>query len=143
MASDAPARRPVSRLKEMRMSTRLRLMHRAVRRPSLVATTGTALAVVLVSGCTASSSGPVSGSGSSGGQALTVAVFQNPDSLDPAVTGLVSVSQIDAAIFDTLTYKFTGDDKIYPGLATSYEISPDGKTYDFKLRKDVKFQDGT
>jgi peptide/nickel transport system substrate-binding protein len=127
----------------MRMSTRLRLIHRAVRRPALVTTTGAALAVVLVSGCTASSSGPVSGSGGSGGQALTVAVFQNPDSLDPAVTGLVSVSQIDAAIFDTLTYKFAGDDKIYPGLATSYQISPDGKTYDFKLRKDVKFQDGT
>jgi peptide/nickel transport system substrate-binding protein len=125
------------------MSTRPRLIHRAVRRPGLLATTGTALAVVLVSGCTASSSGPVSGSSGSGGQALTVAVFQNPDSLDPAVTGLVSVSQIDAAMFDTLTYKFAGDDKIYPGLATSYEISPDGKTYTFHLRKDVKFQDGT
>lgn len=125
------------------MSTRLRLTHRAVRRPGLLATTGAALAVVLVSGCTASSSGPVSGSGGSEGPSLTVAVFQNPDSLDPAVTGLVSVSQIDSAIFDTLTYKFAGDDKIYPGLATSYSISPDGKTYTFQLRKDVKFQDGT
>ena len=125
------------------MSTRPRLIHRAARRPGLLATTGAALAVVLVSGCTASSSGPVSGSGSSSGPGLTVAVFQNPDSLDPAVTGLVSVSQIDAAIFDTLTYKFAGDDKIYPGLATKYEISPDGKTYTFQLRKDVKFHDGT
>ncbi len=112
--------------------------------PGTAGTTGTALAVTLVSGCTASSSGPVSGSsGGSGAQKLTVAVFQNPDSLDPAVTGLVSVSQIDAAIFDTLTYKFAGDDKIYPGLATSHDISSDGKTYTFQLRKGVKFQDGT
>jgi peptide/nickel transport system substrate-binding protein len=103
---------------------------------------GTALTVVLASGCTAGSSGPVTGSGG-GGSPLTVAVFQNPDSLDPAVTGLVSVSQIDASIFDTLTYKFAGDPKIYPGLAASYSISPDGKTYDYKLRTDVKFQDGT
>jgi peptide/nickel transport system substrate-binding protein len=115
---------------------------RAVRHPALLVTTGAAVAMVVVSGCTASSSGPVTG-GSGAGQPLTVAVFQNPDSLDPAVTGLVSVSQIDASMFDTLTYKFTGDDKIYPGLAKSYEISPDGKTYTFHLRKDVKFQDGT
>lgn len=99
-----------------------------------------ALALVLVSACSASSSGPVGGSS---GQALTVAIFQNPDSLDPAATGLVAVSQIDAAIFDTLVYSFSGDDKIYPGLATSYAISPDGKTYTFQLRKDVSFQDGT
>ncbi|MDQ1662805.1 MAG: peptide/nickel transport system substrate-binding protein [Blastococcus sp.] len=125
------------------MSTRLRLVHRAARRPGLLATTAAALAVALLSGCTASSSGPVSGGGGSSAQALTVAVFQNPDSLDPAVTGLVSVFQIDTAIFDTLTYKFAGDDKIYPGLATKYDISPDGRTYTFQLRKDVKFQDGT
>jgi peptide/nickel transport system substrate-binding protein len=118
------------------------LRRRAVRRPALLVTTGAAMA--LVAACTAGSSGPVTGSGSSGsGQPLTVAVFQNPDSLDPAVTGLVSVSQIDASIFDTLTYKFAGNDKIQPGLATSYEISPDGKTYTFHLRKGVKFQDGT
>jgi peptide/nickel transport system substrate-binding protein len=122
------------------MST-FRLRRPAVHRPALF-TVG-AVAVALVSGCTASSSGPVSGSSGGGGSALTVAVFQNPDSLDPAVTGLVSVSQIDASIFDTLTYKFAGDDTVHPGLATSYQISPDGKTYTFKLRTGVKFQDGT
>lgn len=123
------------------MSTSNGLIRRPVRRPAVLATVGLAMTLLLLaSGCGASSSGPVTGGG---GGSLTVAVFQNPDSLDPAVTGLVSVSQIDAAIFDTLTYKFAGDPKIYPGLATSWSVSPDGTTYDFHLRRDVKFQDGT
>ncbi len=36
-----------------------------------------------------------------------------------------------------------GNGKILPQLATSWEISPDGKTYTFQLRKGVKFSDGT
>jgi peptide/nickel transport system substrate-binding protein len=35
------------------------------------------------------------------------------------------------------------DGSIVPDIAQSYTISKDGLTYDFKLRDDVKFQDGT
>jgi peptide/nickel transport system substrate-binding protein len=74
---------------------------------------------------------------------LTVGVFQNPDSLDPGVTGLVTSQQILFTMFDPLMWKFPGDNKYYPGLAESFTVSPDGTRYTFHLKKDVKFHDGT
>jgi peptide/nickel transport system substrate-binding protein len=37
----------------------------------------------------------------------------------------------------------TGDGTLAPVLAESYEVSPDGRTYTFALRKDAEFSDGT
>ena len=46
-----------------------------------------------------------------------------------------------AYLFDGLT-RFTPEAQVVPGLATSWEISPDGLVYTFHLRKGVKFHDG-
>ena len=103
--------------------------------------TGGALA-----GCAEGSSPSSSGGGGSSGPAaaaISVGVFQNPDSLDPGQTGLITVAQVLSTIFDTLIWKFPNDPKYYPGLAESYTVSPDAKTYTFKLRKGVTFHDGT
>jgi peptide/nickel transport system substrate-binding protein len=96
--------------------------------------------VALLSGCGANSGG----SGGSGGQ-LTVGLFAEPDSLDPATMHLLPSYQVTSSIYDQLLWRIAGQPaaSFLPGLATSYSVSPDGKTYTFKLRKGVKFHDGT
>lgn len=92
-----------------------------------------------------------SGSGSAGptngpSDTLTVGVYQEPDSLDPNSTGLVVSSVIIDSIFDTLMWWLPtpgGGKQYYPGLATSWTVSPDATRYRFKLRQDVEFHDGT
>lgn len=47
-----------------------------------------------------------------------------------------------ALVYESLV-QYSSDGKIIPWLAESWTVSPDGKEYIFKLRKDVKFADGT
>lgn len=90
--------------------------------------------------------GGASSGSSSKTTTLTVGVYQEPDSLDPAATGLAMVSMMIAHIFDPLVWWLpdgTGKNVFHPGLAESYEVSKDAKSYTFKLRQDVVFHDGT
>ena len=64
-------------------------------------------------------------------------------SLDPAKAFEFSGVGIDAQIYDRLLDFPAGKfDQPEFSLATSYEVSPDGKTWTFKLRDDVKFHSG-
>lgn len=78
----------------------------------------------------------------SGGK-LTFAARQDPDTLDPQRTGFVATRKLLNQMFDTLTVVKHGDPKVYPGLAESWTVSEDGKFYTFKLKRGVKFHDGT
>lgn len=79
--------------------------------------------------------------GPSGGT-LTFGAWQTPDTMDAQKTGLAATSRILSQSMDPLVWKFPDSDTFYPGLAESWEISPDGKEYTFHLRKDVKFHNG-
>lgn len=96
--------------------------------------------VSLLSACGSKSGGS---SGSSG--QLAIGLFAEPDSLDPATMRLIPSYQVTSSIYDQLLWKLAGQsaNEFLPGLATSYTVSPDGKTYTFKLRKGVTFHDGT
>src|SRR5256714_2139970 len=66
----------------------------------------------------------------------------DPRSMDPALSTDVPTGRAVAYIFDGLT-RFTPDAKVVPGLAKSWDVTPDGITYTFHLRSGVKFHDGT
>ena len=74
-------------------------------------------------------------------QSLRVGINEDPDLLDPA-SGKSFVGRI---VFQSLCDKLVDispDLKIVPRLATSWEITEDGKVITFKLRDGVTFQDG-
>lgn len=66
----------------------------------------------------------------------------DPRSLDPALSTDVPTGRAVGYLFDGLT-QFTPDARVEPGLAERWEVSPDGLTYTFHLRKGVVFHDGT
>lgn len=94
---------------------------------------------VLVAACS-------TGGGGGATQSRTLVVDKSFDlkTADPQREFEVSGGIIVHALYDTLL-TFKGGDVTHPQpwLATSYTASADAKTYTFKLRKDVKFSDGT
>lgn len=66
----------------------------------------------------------------------------DPESLDPHKTSTVYEANILRDLFLGLTTEDAKSETI-PGAAESWTISPDGKVYTFKLRKDAVWSDGS
>src|SRR4029078_9900037 len=80
------------------------------------------------------------------GGKLTFAIWQSPESLDPAVSGLISAGYVFSQIYEPLIWRIPGIKEgtdFFPCLAECWEVSDDVTTYTFHLRKDVKYHDGT
>jgi oligopeptide transport system substrate-binding protein len=65
----------------------------------------------------------------------------DPRSLDPAHANDIPSGRLVADIFDGLT-RFTPEAALEPGLAERWDLSEDGRTYTFHLRRHVTFQNG-
>lgn len=65
-----------------------------------------------------------------------------PSGIDPHVNASSELGIPLTSVYDTLVYQDPASGQFVPGLAESWTISNDGKTYTFKLRRDVKFHDG-
>jgi len=72
-----------------------------------------------------------------------VAGIGEPETLDPALAYETAGGEIIQNVYETLVfYDGEATDKFVPQLAESWEISPDGMVYTFKMRSGVKFHDG-
>lgn len=68
-------------------------------------------------------------------------LFYVPSSLDPVKDELVDTYHIVQQVYDGLV-GFDSNLRVVPGLADSWTVSRDGKTYVFNLRKGIRFHDG-
>ncbi|MEL6520269.1 MAG: ABC transporter substrate-binding protein [Pseudomonadota bacterium] len=76
-------------------------------------------------------------------ETITVGIPLEPPNLDPTGGAAAAIDEVVYAnVFEGLT-RFAPDGSILPGLAESWEISPDGMTYTFKLHSGVTFHDGS
>src|SRR5689334_23989141 len=104
------------------------------------------IAGLLVSGALLLSAGSVlpaqaAPAGSSTGR-LDVALLQQIDSLNPFTGISAPAQQIFGLTYDRLTDYRTTDNVPVPGLAESWQTSPDGRTWTFTIRRGVQWSDG-
>lgn len=67
----------------------------------------------------------------------------DPRGLDPALVDDGESGKVIVNIYEGLLKYNKDSTKVEPSLAESWDVSSDGLTYTFHLRKGVKFQDGT
>jgi len=76
-------------------------------------------------------------------QILHIGNGAEPKELDPGQQSTEVEYVIDSALFEGLTNIANDGEGILPGVAETWEITPDGKTYTFHLRRDARWSDGT
>ncbi|MEK2483693.1 ABC transporter substrate-binding protein [Providencia stuartii] len=74
---------------------------------------------------------------------LLLGQVAEPQSLDPQVATAANDSRILVNIYEGLVRNSDGSLKLEPALAESWNVSEDGLTYTFHLRKGVRFHDGS
>jgi len=93
-----------------------------------------------------SSSGATASAASTGqaasGNTFTMSLISTGTNKVPAFTTTGEDSEIYGQIYDSLLEINSKTNEIGPGLATSYSVSPDGKTWTLPLRQGVKWQGG-
>jgi ABC-type transport system substrate-binding protein len=100
------------------------------------------LLALSLAGCTAGRrSGAASATPISTHGTLRCPLPAEPSTLDPAKTPDLITSEMLSHCFEGLV-RYNEQNQIEPCLAERWEVSPDGRTYTFHLRKGVTFQNG-
>ena len=78
-----------------------------------------------------------------GPRTLVIAIGADQTGMDPQTVQNNESGFVMSTLFDGIVNYKPGSSEVGPGLADSWTISSDGKIYTFKLRRGVKFHDGT
>lgn len=76
------------------------------------------------------------------GGEYTEALIGQPKYINPIYASASDVDQDLASLVYAGLFRFDKNQKLVPEIAESYEVSSSSKSYDIKLREDVKFADG-
>lgn len=79
--------------------------------------------------------------GKSMGQTLVIGTTEEPDTLNPDITQLVTSTNVLSGVMEGMI-DHDSRQRIIGRLATSYRVSRDGRTYTWYLRRGVRFQNG-
>ena len=119
---------------------------RASHAPRALGLTGLAIlatgAALALSSCAAPGGGADGGTPQDGGTLVYATGDAEPTCLDPHVGGNYPQALISTQYLEPLVGR-TADGEITPWLASEWSTSEDGLTWDFTLRSDVTFTDGT
>lgn len=104
--------------------------------------TSVLLAAAMFLAACSGSGGPAPNAGGTGGGTINIGLADEPDTLDPHLSGQAVVSSFTLMIGGALLAQDPQSKDYVCYLCDSYEVSPDGLTWIFKLKQDVKFHDG-
>ena len=103
------------------------------------------IAAMVLTGCSGGAGkAPTDNKGNENGTAkdtINYAITGEPSTFDPHNISDNIAKQVFNQIFDRLIRQ-EADGKLNPGLAESWDLSEDGKSITFKIRKNVKFHNG-
>ena len=99
------------------------------------------LALATLCGCSRSPGGRPPGAPAHGAAILLRGLGAEPDSLDPQKARSDEAQRVLRDICEGLT-TLDESGRVAPGIAESWQVSPDGKTYTFSLRHDARWSDG-
>jgi len=99
---------------------------------------GVSVCVLAVAGCGGRKPAPLAPPADN---VYRLPLTDNPETLDPALFTGVDAEGVARRIFNGLV-RFDADLRPAPDLAERWEVSPDGLTYTFHLRRGVRFHNG-